>query len=356
MEEYLELLKKLVENKSVTADIAAVNRASAIMADFLRSHGISVTVETCNGRDLLYASRTPGKECDVLLNAHLDVVPPSFEGHHQVTRKGDVLYGRGVNDDLGPAVGIARFLVEYQGKTSCGTIFCCDEENGGVALPPMLERGYRAKKAILVVDSSSIVVAQKGIVNLVLVAKGKSCHAASPWNTGENAINRLIDGYLKLRPHLPVVTKDDQWHTTMTPTMLSGSPTHNQIPEEATMLLNCRFTEPGEEEKLIAMAREISGLDVRVEGNVIPVVVGDENEPALHILRKVMREVLENPNIDFTRMNGATDARYFIKMNVPIASIGWGGGNAHSAEEFQNVKFFDEFPMVCRRFCDELAD
>ncbi len=356
MDEYLDLLKKLVESKAVTSDIDAVNRASSIMADFLRAHGVSVTVETCNGRNLLYASRTPGKECDILFNAHLDVVPPSFEGHHQVTRKGDVLYGRGVNDDQGFAVGIARFLVEYQGKTSCGAIFCCDEENGGRALPPMLERGYRARKVILVVDSSNIVVAQKGIVNILLVAKGKSGHAAYPWKVSENAINRLVDGYLKLRPHLPIVSEDDQWHTTMTPTMLCGAPAHNQIPEEATMLLNCRFTEPGEDEKIVAMAKEYSGLEVRVEDSVIPVVAVDENAPVLHTLRQVMREVLEDPNINFIRMNGATDARYFIKMNVPIVSIGWAGGNPHSADEYLNVKFLDDFPKVFRRFADELAD
>ena len=75
MNEYTELLEKLIRCKAVSGEIQNVNRAVGVMRDFLESKGIACVTETLDGREILYASAMPGKVQDIMLNAHLDVVP-----------------------------------------------------------------------------------------------------------------------------------------------------------------------------------------------------------------------------------------------------------------------------------------
>ena len=112
MSEYKELLYRLIECRPVTADVSAVNQAENVMRDFLESRGLYCTMEVIDGRQTLYASTRPGKVQDVLLNAHLDVVPANDENQFTPCEKDGWLYARGAGDCLGNAVCIARFLCE----------------------------------------------------------------------------------------------------------------------------------------------------------------------------------------------------------------------------------------------------
>ena len=95
MSEYKELLYRLIECRPVTADVSAVNQAENVMRDFLESRGLYCTMEVIDGRQTLYASTRPGKVQDVLLNAHLDVVPANDENQFTPCEKDGWLYARG---------------------------------------------------------------------------------------------------------------------------------------------------------------------------------------------------------------------------------------------------------------------
>ena len=75
MNEYLNLLENLIRCKAVSENIENVNRAIGTMRSFLESKGVFCKTEILDGREILYASAMPGKEQDILLNSHLDVVP-----------------------------------------------------------------------------------------------------------------------------------------------------------------------------------------------------------------------------------------------------------------------------------------
>ena len=111
-EEYLTLLKDLIQCRSVSADIPRVDQAEERMKAFLEGKGIYCNIELVYGRKVLYASTKPGKVQDLLLNAHLDVVPPVCEEQFNPVVKGDRIYGRGADDCLGNAVTVAHVLVE----------------------------------------------------------------------------------------------------------------------------------------------------------------------------------------------------------------------------------------------------
>ena len=61
MNEYTDLLCRLVECRPVSSDVTAVNRAETMMLDFLEAHGICCEMEEWEGRKVLYASTRPGR-------------------------------------------------------------------------------------------------------------------------------------------------------------------------------------------------------------------------------------------------------------------------------------------------------
>ncbi|NLF92349.1 MAG: M20/M25/M40 family metallo-hydrolase, partial [Oligosphaeraceae bacterium] len=215
MKSNLDLLQELVACRPVSSDLPAVNAAMLVMRDFLQAQGVHCVLEKVGENQLLYASTRPGKVQDVLLNAHLDVVPAEDSQFTPRIEKGRI-FARGVDDDLGCAVCIANVLCQKLGQSSVGAIFSADEELGGYTTAKMIELGYEARKLAIVMDgpSCNIAIAQKGIQIVELVARGRGGHSSQPWNC-DNPIDKLIDAYLQLRQNWPKVTAEDQWHNTM---------------------------------------------------------------------------------------------------------------------------------------------
>ncbi|MCK5805913.1 MAG: M20/M25/M40 family metallo-hydrolase, partial [Lentisphaeria bacterium] len=235
MKNSIELLKELISLRPVSADIENVNRASGVLFEYLTGEGLHCVVEHADGRDVLFAATEETKTPDVLLNAHVDVVPAEDHQFVPFERDGQ-LVGRGTNDCLGNAVILAQTLIRCQGRASVGALFSSDEEIGGMTTRAMVERGYGAQRLILIVDGSqyAVAVAQKGVLTLELQAEGKAAHASTPWQ-GSNAIDTLIDGYARIRDMFPGVTAGDEWHNTMVASIIQAGTVANRVPDKASL-------------------------------------------------------------------------------------------------------------------------
>ncbi len=337
VEDTIELLKRLIRTKPVSADVPAVNRATDLLRRYLAEHdGLHCDMEHKDGRDILYAATRQTKTPDVLLNVHLDVVPAREEQFVPVEKKG-WLHGRGSSDCLGCAAIAAQALIRCRTPRSVGVIFSSDEEVGGETTAHMVRRGYGANAVILVIDGApyAIAVAQKGVLTLSLRATGKTAHSSTPW-LGENAIDRLIDGYLEIRGLFPDVAAGDEWHNTLAATVVSGGTASNRIPDEARLTINVRYTEAGAPARILQRIRDLSGLEAEPAMTCPPVVFG-ENTPLFRQLAETMEDCLGTP-ISLIRMNGATDARHFVGLGVPIAIIGIPGLNVHGENESAEIR------------------
>ena len=209
-----ELLRKLMSFRPVTGDVERVNAGVAFLRDYLAAAGVFTCVEDQQGRQILYAATQPTRTPRLLLNAHLDVVPAEDDSAFSLQEKDGWLYGRGTVDDLGNCAVVAEALARTNGRVSAGAVFTTDEEVGGSTTRAMVERGYGAETFVLVFDAGdyyTVAIAQKGILALRLRARGKACHSAEPWD-GDNAIDRLIDGYVRVRGLFPKVSAADQCH------------------------------------------------------------------------------------------------------------------------------------------------
>lgn len=353
MTDTIALLKELIALRPVSADIPAVNRATAVLRAYLTAGGAHCRVEEIDGRQVLYAATEDTKTPALLLNAHVDVVPA--EDSQFVPREVDGwLHGRGGADCLGHAVICAQAVLRNLGKASVGAIFSADEEIGGATTHVMVERGYGATQLILVVDGAThaIAVAQKGILTLSLTATGKAAHSSTPW-LGENAIDRLLDGYQRIRQLFPAVQAGDEWHNTLVAACVNAGTAHNRVPDHAQMTINIRYVDPAERESIIDRIRELSGLTVEVL-MACPPVVFSEDTPEFAALAASLAEQLGG-TIAFVRMNGATDARHFAALGVPVAIIGAPGRDIHGNDEAVDIAGLRQYEELLVSYAGQLA-
>ena len=330
----LELLRELMRMRPVSGDVAAVNRVVDRMKKHLDGHGLHLAVEKLDGgRKVLYASTRKGKRPALLLNAHLDVVPAIREEQYELAEEGGWLVGRGTGDCLGNAVTAARFLIDHAKEFDAGAVFSTDEEIGGASTERMVELGYGARRAILVVDASygRICVAQKGILVLKLTARGKGGHSSIPYSL-DNPIEKLIVGYRRLlrRWRNPADYRD--WRDSMAACRFEAGFADNQVPDTAEMTVNFRYVKDSHREKILERVRRITGCEVEIGHECPPVEIAADS-PEIVALREVMAKRLPGGKVDFERMCGATDARFFKACGVPLAMIGSNSRSVHAQDE-----------------------
>ena len=347
--EHWDLLRELISFHPVSRDPAAVDKVQERIRRFLEDHGIFCRMEAVGDRHILFASTTGNKMPDILFNPHVDVVPaldPETQYHLDVRENGRI-YGRGATDDLGNAVCVAQTLIDLKGKVDAGAFFTGDEELGGSTTDAMIKLGYGAKKVVLVVDGSRgpdfVVYAQKGIVILKLTARGTAGHTAYPW-TGKNAIGVLFRGFAKLADQWENPREEKDWRDSMEPVILSAGKAENQIPDEASMVVNFRITRAEELETLPRMVADVTGLEVSIQ-RFCPPFNGDPDSPPLRLLAGIIRD-LYGKEPAFVRMTGATDARHLQKLGVPMAIMGCLGAGAHSASEYLESDSIDRMVPI----------
>ena len=331
----LELLRELMRMRPVSADVAAVNRVVDRMAEHLAGHRLHLAIEECGGgRKVLYASTREGRTPALLLNAHLDVVPAIREEQYELAEEAGWLVGRGTGDCLGNAVVAARFLIEHAAaEFDAGVVFSTDEEIGGASTARMVELGYGARRAILVVDASygKICIAQKGILVLKLTAKGRGGHSSVPCSL-DNPIDKLIVGYRRLLRGWRNPADYRDWRDSMAACRFDAGFADNQVPDTAEMTVNFRYVKESHRDRIIERVRRITGCEVEVGHECPPVEVAADS-PEMIALRGIMEKHLPGGKADFERMCGATDARYFKECGVPLAMIGSNSRGVHAQDE-----------------------
>ena len=355
MNDTIALLEKLIRTRPVTSDPARVNAASAIMRDYLESHGVFCRVEEFAGRHILYASNRESGTPEIILNSHLDVVPATEDQFEPVVRDGK-LFGRGACDCLGNAVCLAEILLKANAHVAA--VFSADEETGGETTKHMVDLGYTAKHAVLILDSGddpTIIYEQKGVLVVHLTAKGRDGHAAYPWKC-ENPIDKLMAGYAKFREKWRNPASDDDWRNSMSACMMSAGTAPNQIPGEASMTINFRLVDEASRDVILRDLAETTGCEVTL-GEDIPPVSFDRDHPVFLTLQRVLSEHVRGGNeiIPLARICGATDSRHWRVLGIPVPVLGVTGTNEHSANEYVVLDSIGRYADGIVKFADVLA-
>ena len=348
-----DFLVKLLSIKSVTSDIAKVNEAVDFVKEYLAARGIACAVEAdAEGRKSLYASTKPGKVQDYLLVVHLDVVPgepalfvPRFEGNK--------IIARGSQDCKGNAAVAARLLELLNGRASLGVVFAGDEETGGLTTKMMVERGYAAKKLVIVFDSATdgAYYAQKGNFYVQARAIGKGGHSSRPW-LSDNPIEKLIEGCARVKAAWPEPT-EDRWCNVIVPTIVNAGDAGNRIPDYADVWYNLRFIDEDAPERLCRVLKEKGGFEIvktRCTGG--PMLM-DRNAPEVVRFIEARRAMWPERNPKLDKMLAMTDARHYANCGVPVLVSGSCGGEPHSPDEWNDIVSMDDNVEMLEKFFAE---
>ena len=224
-------------------------------ADFMERHlseaGLRVTRYEDNivaewGEIASEGSRT------LLLNSHLDVVPPSsnhpFPPFEPTIQDGKI-FGRGAVDAKASVASMATAVCRLasKGYAPDGKIvlaFTTCEETGGEhnGLEQIAKKLPKAHAA-LVGEPTHMqpCVAQKGLLILRLDANGSSCHAARA-EEGQNAISMMVRDISRLENYLFDRVHPYLGTTTANVTVIEGGTARNVIPDLCHAFVDIRST------------------------------------------------------------------------------------------------------------------
>ena len=333
LEDAVGLLRRLVSTPSVSRDEAA---AAAVIEGALRRYGFEPRREDSN----VWAVSPHYDEVKptLLLNAHVDTVKPVASWTRDPFSPDIVdgrLYGLGSNDCGGGLVALMqafRHLSQTAQPYNLVYLASAEEEvsgqNGISRALPLLPRIDMA----IVGEPTGMqpAVAEKGLMVVDAVARGRSGHAAR--GEGVNAIYAALDDIEWLRSYSFERVSPMLGPTLATVTIINAGTQHNVVPDE------CRFT-----------------IDIRTNENY-------RNEDVFEFLKTRMKSELHARSFRLSSSGIAMDNPVVARCMamgmrpfgsptlsdqalMPFPSLKLGPGESsrsHSADEYICIKEIDE--------------
>lgn len=287
----------------------------------------------------------------VLLSGHLDVVPAEKKSF-QMRVEGDKLLGRGVIDDKGSVAILMIFLSKIVGSKGYPTfklMLTTDEEVGGSeGAGRLAKKGlFDGVDAVYVIDGGNkneIVTKEKGIIHVLFKVQGKACHGSRPW-LGDNAIDKALVVYGEIKELFAGqrTDVDNNWYSTVNLGKIHGGEAINAVPDEAQMGLDIRFTENW---SLETLKPKIEKIITQNDGEIIHMAEGDlldsdANHPIIKKYIKVISKATDE-KLSIVPEHGASDARFFNYLNVPIWIHYPDGGSHHSESEWVSISSMEK--------------
>jgi succinyl-diaminopimelate desuccinylase len=338
MDEIITLTKDLVRFKTIHSQPAEIQRCVSFIEDYLKTCGASYRrLDHDNIPSIIVMPQN--NIAPILLMSHIDVVDGPDELFNPRV-KDNALYGRGSIDDK-YAAALSLVLIKNHlkqlsenGKTQndlpFGVLITADEEIGGANGARKALEKIKAEFCIALDGGSlqKIVIKEKGIIKLKLIARGKTAHGARPW-LGENAIENLINDFQVLKTNFEL-SAPDHWHRTLNFSWIQAGKASNQVPDYAEALFDIRYTENDDMEKIF------QNIQDEIKGELVvqkkePLFEGGDS-PYLDLLL----EIAEDSEVGFE--HGASDARFLSAHG--IKGIVWGADgdmSQHSADEHVNI-------------------
>lgn len=345
-------LAELIAILSVTHNLAECRQAIEYIRRQLEPFGLHITVHNDeNVHPWLFASTRVTQEPEILLVAHLDVVPGDAE-MFTLRRQGDALIGRGVYDMKFAAACYLEFVKNHTNELhelNVGLLFTTDEEVGGESMEHILGTGIRPKVAFIPDGGDDWYIEQraKGFYGVKLEALGRTAHGSRPWE-GDSAIERVLNVCDILQDEFPLTTHDG---TTLSITGIQGGGVVNQIADHATALMDIRSFERSELDRFNRRIHELA-IEQRCEVDFTQSgkpVIFDKTHPNVQKFLAAYTTVRGVAPL-YKDSYGGTDARYFAVYNVPCILVEPRGGNRHSSDEWISAEHLATYYTVLEKW------
>lgn len=336
-------------------------RAVDLVASRLRSAGLDVQILADEPKKPNLLLRLGSGRPELLLLTHLDTVPPGDPGawrHPPFAGQlvGTRLYGLGAGDPKGCAAAmvvavetLARLAVPLAGSLLLALV--SDEEVGGARGTEMLvTRGFLRPDRVIVgeVTNNRIAIAEKGVLWVRLVTRGRTAHGSTPW-TGVNAIRSMVRVLAALDAEIGTALAR-RTHPLTPPPSLSFGTIHggiatNVVPDRCEVTIDRRtLPEESPQEALAEIDRVIARLrreDPDLDVTVEPIQTGPPVETSPEaLLVRAAQEAAITLGLDPSPVGyqQASDGRFFSVRGVETILFGPGIPElAHAPDEYVDL-------------------
>ena len=300
---------------------------------------------TSNGKPslLIHNDKPTTKHFTIILNAHLDVIPGKDEQFIPFIKNGKLI-GRGAYDmKAGAAVMILLFKeIANNINYPLALQLVTDEEVSGLhGTKYQIAKGITADFVIAGENTdNNIINKAKGPLWLKIKTTGKTAHGAYLWK-GDNALWKMHTVLTAIKQQFPVPTHP-AWETTVNLAKIETSnSTFNKVPDACVAWLDIRVI-PEEEKTIMDKLKKVLPEDMEIEIVVHePPADTDASNPFVTQLQSAVKRI-NNKRGEITATNGASDVRFYNKIQIPGVEFGPIGGGAHSDEEWVSVLSFPQ--------------
>lgn len=323
----INLLQQLIAVPSFSKE---EDKTAIVLEEFFRQH--SVTSER-KGNNVWARNKHFKKELPtILLNSHHDTVRPNTaytRDPFAAVIENEKLFGLGSNDAGGPLVAlIATFLHFYpQQNLKYNLIIAVTAEEeisgtGGIEsiwslLPPDIYFAVVGEPTLC-----QMAIAEKGLMVLDCVARGKAGHAAR--EEGVNAIYEAFKDIDWFRNHKFPKVSQTLGEIKMTVTVINSGKQHNVVPAECLFTVDVRVTDMYTLEDVLEIIKqhvkcEVAPRSMRMRSSGIAL-----DHPLVKAAKKLNIELYGSPTTSDQAL-------------IPVPSVKMGPGDSarsHTADEF----------------------
>ena len=333
MADYISLLQELISTPSFSREESAT---AEIWEKWLKENGAGEVKRLHNNVYVLSKNFDPNKPI-LMMNSHHDTVKPATSYTRDPFSpdiEGDKLYGLGSNDAGAAGVALAMAFLALKDNENLPVnllfaITAAEEvmgELGMRAFLPHLANNGLTPDMVLVGEPTGMqaAIAERGLLVLDCVAKGKAGHAAR--NEGINALYRAIEDIDRLRNFKTEKISNVLGPIKVSVTMINCGTQHNVVPDSCSYVADIRTTDAYSNEETVKLLRqcvkwsELTPRSTRVHASVI-----DETHPLVKAATALGKETFISPTTsDMALMHG-----------IPSLKMGPGqSSRSHSADEF----------------------
>lgn len=324
--EAIALLKSLIKTPSISK---SEGKTAEIISAFFNQKKIAVS-RYKNNIWVESPNRNPERPT-LLLNSHHDTVKPVTNWKKDPFSpqvENGILYGLGSNDAGGSLVALMAVYLHFyaQKNLPINLVFLASAEeeisgkNGVEAVLPKL--GKIDFGIVGEPTEMQMAVAEKGLIVLDGIAKGKAGHAAR--NEGDNAIYRALKDIQYLKNFKFEKISEKLGAIKISVTQINAGSQHNVVPDHCQFVVDVRTTEAYSNSEVLNYLNKntystLEARSLRLEPSSIP---------SAHPL------VQAGKKLGITTFGSSTLSDQSL-MNFPTLKMGPGNSNrSHTADEF----------------------
>ena len=330
----IELLQQLISIPSFSRE---EEKTANLLMSFFNHHGMAAIRKGNNvwAKNKYFDPNKP----TILLNSHHDTVKPNpayTRDPFSANIENGKLYGLGSNDAGGPLVSlIVTFFYFYNEQNLNYNLVMAataEEEISGTNGVELIWDDLPKIDFAIVGEPTltDIAVAEKGLLVLDCVTKGKAGHAAR--EEGVNAIYKSLKDIEWFRNYQFPIISDSLGSVKMSVTVIHAGQAHNQVPAECRFTVDVRVTDAYTLEEVLDIINQHVSCEVMPRSLRLRSSGVSENHPLVIAGKSLGKNLYGSPTTSDQAL-------------IPVPSIKMGPGDSarsHSADEFIYIQEIEE--------------